>query len=137
MLQVTPDIAIPLEQIELSAMRAQGKGGQNVNKTSSAIHLRFDVARSALPEDVKSRLLKLAGARATGEGAIVIKAQEFRSQDQNRDAALARLSDLVRRAATVPRTRRPTRPTRAAKRRRVDEKVRRGKLKSLRGSIDD
>ena len=137
MLTVTSRIAIPLEEIELSAIRAQGAGGQNVNKVSSAVHLRFDVNASSLPEEVKARLLAVRDHRMTKDGVLVIKAQRFRAQEKNRDDALDRLRELVLSAATVPRTRRATKPTRAAKQRRVDEKVRRGRIKAMRRSSDD
>ncbi len=118
-------------------MRAQGAGGQNVNKVSSAIHLRFDVRASSLPEAVKERLLKLADQRITRTGIVVIKAQQHRSQDMNREEALARLHDLVRSAAFVPKKRRPTKPSRSAKKKRVEGKVLRGRIKALRGKVVD
>ena len=116
-------------------MRAQGAGGQNVNKTSSAVHLRFDIRASSLPDMVKQRLLAQSDQRITDEGVVVIKAQQHRSLEQNREAALARLQSLIDAAATVPRIRRPTRPKRSAIRKRVDGKTRRGAVKRLRGSI--
>jgi len=137
MLIITSRIQIPLPEIDMSAMRAQGAGGQNVNKTSTAVHLRFDVRASSLPPACKERLLRLADQRITRNGVIVIKAQQFRSQEQNRDDALARLQTLVRAALIIPRIRKPTKPTRAAGSRRVDGKTKRGQLKALRTRIED
>jgi ribosome-associated protein len=125
------------EEVEWSAVRAQGAGGQNVNKVATAIHLRFDVVNSSLPEDVKSRLLALGDQRISKEGVIVIKAQTARTQEQNRAAALARLQALVDSVARPPKPRRPTKPTRASQLRRVDEKIQRGRIKSLRSKPID
>lgn len=137
MLIVSDTVRIPLEDIELNATRSQGNGGQHVNKTSSAIHLRFDICASSLPDELKERVLLRADQRITRDGVVVIKAQQHREQEANREAALARLADLLVRALHVPKPRRPTRPSRAAKQRRVDDKTRRGGIKALRRSVDD
>ena len=131
-LQITPQLALPLAQIQLDAVRSQGAGGQNVNKTATAIHLRFDVRASTLPEPWKQRVLARRDQRLSREGVIVIKAQQHRSQEQNRVAALARLCEILAACATPPRVRKPTRVPKASKRKRVDEKTLRGQVKRLR-----
>jgi ribosome-associated protein len=126
---------IPEREVEISAVRAQGAGGQNVNKVSSAIHLRFDIRASSLPEALKERLLALNDQRITRDGVVVIKAQAYRSQEQNREDALRRLQELVEAVATPRRARRPTRPTRSSQLKRLDSKTSRGRVKQMRGKV--
>ena len=137
MLDISADISIPDEEIQLSAIRAQGAGGQNVNKVSSAIHLRFDIHASSLPEVCKQRLLAMRDQRISGEGVIVIKAQQYRTQEKNREDALKRLEELIKSAILVKKSRRPTRPSKRAKQKRMDNKTRRGQVKSMRGRVAD
>ncbi len=136
-MSISRQVAIPLDEIRFEAIRAQGAGGQNVNKVSSAIHLRFDINRSSLPEFYKQRLLQRRDRRISSDGIIVIKAQRFRSQDKNRADALERLRDLIRTAGEKTKPRKPTRPSKAARARRVDRKVRHGRQKALRRRLDD
>ncbi|MDQ3186044.1 MAG: aminoacyl-tRNA hydrolase [Pseudomonadota bacterium] len=128
-------IAIPDNEIEISAIRAQGSGGQNVNKVSSAIHLRFDIGASSLPDIYKERLLKLSDQRITREGVIVIKAQQYRSQEKNREEALRRLYELIDSISELPRKRTPTMPTRSSQKKRLDTKTQRGQLKIMRKKL--
>lgn len=134
-LKITNQVSIPLSEIQFQAIRAQGAGGQNVNKVSSAIHLRFSIDESSLPDTYKDSLRKLSDHRITDDGVIIIKAQRFRSQDKNREDALSRLGDLVKTAGVTRKRRKPTKPSRNSQKKRMDSKTKHGQLKSQRGRV--
>lgn len=135
MLTISKNVALALDEIEFSAIRSQGSGGQNVNKVSSAVHLRFDIHASSLPQAYKQRLLAINDQRISKDGVVIIKAQEFRSQEKNKAAALMRLVKLIQKAVRPTRPRRPTKPHAAARARRMDVKTRRSRIKSMRSKV--
>ncbi|MDH5711334.1 MAG: alternative ribosome rescue aminoacyl-tRNA hydrolase ArfB [Gammaproteobacteria bacterium] len=137
MLRISNTVSIDDSEIEISAIRSQGAGGQNVNKVSSAIHLRFDIKASSLPETYKERLLTLRDQRISKDGVIVIKAQQSRSQDKNREAALGRLQTLIQKVSVIPKKRKVTRPSKAAQKKRLDSKIKHGKTKEMRRKISE
>ncbi len=136
MLEITPTLSIPDSEIEITAIRSQGAGGQNVNKVSTAIHLRFDINASSLPDLYKERLLVLTDHRITKDGIVNIKSQESRSQEENKEAALERLRELIKSITVIQKKRKPTKPTRNSQKRRMDSKKKHGNIKKMRGKVN-
>lgn len=137
MLEINQSVSISEDEVELLAIRAQGSGGQNVNKLSSAIHLRFDINQSSLPEDYKQRLIELRDRRITKEGILIIKSQKFRTQEKNKLDAIDRLLEVIRSVSKVKKKRRPSKPSKNSQKKRMDNKNHRGKIKAMRGKVFD
>lgn len=137
MLSITSNIEIPLSEISISYVKAQGSGGQNVNKVATAAHLRFSIKDSTLPDEIKQRLLQLSDQRITADGIIIIKGQKHRNREQNRNSALQRLQEIIKSVASTPKKRKPTKPTAGSRQKRLDKKSKRSQIKVMRSSIED